>query len=138
MLRVLTKPNLPTAYPFYFFGFELYVFFFFTLELFLILYFQPDNSPFQAEKCRGNITFNTCGCSVAHTGKHTFSLLYNFDHTLYILATYDSHNIKLLISEVVRQCALCEVGNGLLSVVYTKYFIGLIIEANHNRLLYKR
>lgn len=67
MLRVLTKTKLPTAYAFYFLGFET-LFFFLTLCLFLILYFQPDNGPFQAETCRGNITFNTCECCVAHRG----------------------------------------------------------------------
>jgi len=74
-------------------------------------------APFQDETCRGNITFNTRESCVAHRGKHTFNLLFNFDHALYIFATHDSHYIKLLISEMVRQCTLYEVGNGLLSIM---------------------
>ena len=58
--------------------------------------------------------------------------------SIYILATNDSHNIKLLMSEMVRQYILYEIGNGLLIIMYTNYFIGRIIEANHNRLIYKR
>lgn len=113
-------------------------FVFFNFSVFLILYFQPDNGPFQAETFRENITFNICEWCVAHRGKHTFSLLFNFYHALWRLATYDSHNIKLLISEMVRQYILYEVGNGPLRIMNTNYFIDLIIQANHNLQVHKR
>jgi hypothetical protein len=53
-LCVLTEMKLPRTYPLDFLGFEPLCFL--TSCLFLILYFQPDNGPFQAETCRGNIT----------------------------------------------------------------------------------
>lgn len=53
----------------------------------------------------------------------SFFFYFNFEHAVCTLATYASHSIKVLVSEMARRYALCEVGNGFLNVMYTNYSV---------------